>query len=158
MDRLWAVHTTVYDYAGHVDSTRVGGVDAKEESYRDEFRPQRYGTDHPLVRVHPETGERALLLGHFSGRIVGLTGAEPQTIFQLLQDRVTRLENAVRRQWADGDVAVWDNRAAQQHGVADHDDARRRLNRITIAGDVPVGVDGVASTTIVGDAGHFSSL
>ncbi|MEU4743983.1 TauD/TfdA family dioxygenase [Actinosynnema sp. NPDC023658] len=158
VDRLWAVHTNLYDYAGHVDSTRIGGVDVKEEAYREEFRSQRYETEHPVVRVHPETGERALLLGHFVKRIVGLTSTESQAVFQLLQDRVTRLENTVRWQWADGDVAVWDNRATQHYGVADYDDARRRLHRITIAGDVPVSVDGIASTPITGDATHFSAL
>ncbi|MGZ3145769.1 TauD/TfdA dioxygenase family protein [Lentzea chajnantorensis] len=158
VDRLWAVHTNVYDYAGHVDSTRIGGVDVKERAYRSEFESQRYETEHPLVRVHPETGERALLLGHFVKRIVGLTAAESKAVFQLLQDRVTRLENTVRWQWADGDVAIWDNRATQHYGVDDYDNARRRLHRITLAGDVPVSVEGVASTTVVGDAAHFSEL
>ncbi|MET9232208.1 TauD/TfdA family dioxygenase [Lentzea sp. NPDC003310] len=158
VDRLWAVHTNVYDYAGHVDSTRIGGVDVKEQAYREEFVSQRYETEHPLVRVHPETGERALLLGHFVKRIVGVSPAESKAIFDLLQNRVTRLENTVRWQWSDGDLAIWDNRATQHYGVADYDDQRRRLHRITIAGDVPVSVDGVASTTVVGNAAHFSSL
>jgi alpha-ketoglutarate-dependent taurine dioxygenase len=158
VDRLWAVHTNVYDYAGHVDSTRIGGVDVKETAYREEFVSDRYETELPLVRVHPETGERALLLGHFVKRIVGVTGPESQAIFELLQNRVTRLENTVRWQWADGDVAIWDNRATQHYGVADYDNAHRRLHRVTIAGDVPVSIDGVASTTITGDAAHFSAL
>jgi taurine dioxygenase len=158
VDRLWAVHTNLYDYAGHVDSTRIGGIDVKEQSYRDEFRSDVFETEHPLVRVHPETGERALLLGHFVKRIVGVTPAESQAIFALLQQRVTKLENTVRWQWSDGDVAIWDNRATQHYGVADYDDQRRRLHRVTIAGDVPVSVDGVASTPVVGNAAHFSEL
>jgi alpha-ketoglutarate-dependent sulfate ester dioxygenase len=158
VDRLWAVHTNVYDYAGHADSTRIGGVDVKEQAYREEFVSQRYETEHPVVRVHPETGERALLLGQFVKRIVGVSPRESQAIFELLQNRVTRLENTVRWQWSDGDVAIWDNRATQHYGVADYDDLRRRLHRITIAGDVPVSVEGVPSTTIVGDAAHFSAL
>ena len=158
VDRLWAVHTNLYDYAGHVDSTRIGGIDVKEQSYRDEFRSDVFETEHPLVRVHPETGERALLLGHFVKRIVGVTPAESQAIFQLLQQRVIKLENTVRWQWSDGDVAIWDNRATQHYGVADYDDQRRRLHRVTLAGDVPVSVDGVASTPVVGSAAHFSEL
>ncbi|MFJ5986162.1 TauD/TfdA dioxygenase family protein [Lentzea sp. NPDC092896] len=70
----------------------------------------------------------------------------------------SRWKNTVRWQWGDRDVAVWDNRATQHYGVADYDDLRRRLHRITIAGDVPVSVEGVQSTTIVGDAAHFSSI
>ncbi|MEJ2854209.1 MULTISPECIES: TauD/TfdA dioxygenase family protein [unclassified Saccharothrix] len=157
-DRLWAVHSNVYDYAGHADSTRIGGVDVKEESYRDEFQSQRYETEHPVVRVHPETGERALLLGHFVKRIVGLTPTESHTLYHLLQARVTRLENTVRWQWADGDVAIWDNRATQHYGVADYDNAHRRLHRITLAGDIPTSVDGITSTPITGNATHFSPL
>ncbi|GAB3897077.1 TauD/TfdA dioxygenase family protein [Kibdelosporangium lantanae] len=157
VDRLWAVHTNLYDYAGHVDSTRIGGVDVKETAYREEFTSHRYETEHPLVRVHPETGERALLLGHFVKRIVGVTGPESHAIFELLQNRVTRLENTVRWQWAEGDVAIWDNRATQHYGVADYDNAHRRLHRVTLAGDIPVSVEGVTSTTITGDAAHFST-
>jgi taurine dioxygenase len=157
-DRLWAVHANLYDYAGHVDSTRIGGVDVKEQACRDEFRSRRYETEHPLVRVHPETGERVLLLGHSVKRIVGVTAPSRRRSSSCCRNRVTRLENTVRRQWTDGDVAIWDNRATQHYGVADYDNARRRLHRITIAGDVPVSVDGVTSTTIDGDAAHFSAL
>ncbi len=158
VDRLWAVHTNLYDYAGEVDATRIGGIDVKEQAYHDEFRSHVFETEHPLVRVHPETGERALLLGHFVKRIVGLTTTESQAAFQLLQQRITRLENTVRWQWSAGDIAIWDNRATQHYGVADYDDQRRRLHRVTIAGDVPVSVDGVASTPVTGDAAHFSAL
>ncbi len=157
-DRLWALHTNLYDYAAQVDETRIGGIDVQEQTYRDEFESLHYETEHPVVHVHPETGERALLLGHFVKRIIGVSTAESRAIFDLLQNRVTRLENTVRWQWADGDVAIWDNRATQHYGVADYDDVRRRLHRITIGGDVPVSVDGVASTTVVGDAGHFSAV
>ncbi|RZS43511.1 taurine dioxygenase [Herbihabitans rhizosphaerae] len=158
VDRLWAVHTNAYDYAANLDSTRIGGVDVKTEEYREEFVSKVYETEHPVVRVHPETGERALLLGHFVKRLVGLTSTESQAIFQLLQHRVTQLENTVRWQWAEGDVAIWDNRATQHYGVADYDDHHRRLNRVTISGDVPVSVDGVSSTIRTGDASHYSEL
>ena len=49
-----------------------------------------------MVRVHPETGERSLVLGHFVKRFVGLNSTESTALFQLLQNRVTRLENTVR--------------------------------------------------------------
>ena len=157
-DRLWAVHTNVYDYAGHVDEYRVGGVDVKEQSHRDELRSEVYETEHPVVRVHSETGERALLLGHFVKRLVGLSTTESAAIFGLLQARVTKLENTVRWQWAPGDLAIWDNRATQHYGVADYGDLARRLHRVTIAGDVPVSIDGVRSTARVGDASAYSAL
>jgi len=158
VDRLWAVHSNVYDYAGAADEIRTGGVDVKVEQHRKQFVSTLFETEHPVVRVHPETGERSLVLGHFVRRFVGFTSAETNALFQLLQNRVTDLDNTVRWQWQPGDLAIWDNRATQHYGVADYDDQPRRLHRITLAGDVPVSVDGIRSTPRTGDAGHFSSL
>ena len=158
VDGLWAVHTNAYDYAANIDETRIGGVDTKSKEYRAEFVSELFETEHPVVRVHPETGERTLVLGHFVKRFIGLSSTESAALFQLLQARVTRLENTVRWQWQEGDVAIWDNRATQHYAVADYDDHPRRLHRITLAGDVPVSVDGTRSTPRTGDASHFSSL
>jgi alpha-ketoglutarate-dependent sulfate ester dioxygenase len=154
-DQLWAVHTNLYDYAADAEAV-ADELDEKWAGYRAEFRSVRYETEHPVVRVHPETGERALLLGHFVRELVGLNTAESQALFHLLQDRVTRLENTVRWTWAPGDVAIWDNRATQHYAVADYDDHRRLMHRITLAGDVPVGVYGGQSVMRVGDVAHFS--
>lgn len=63
-----------------------------------------FETEHPVVRVHPETGKRALLLGHFVKRFVGLGAAESTALFGLLQARITRLENTVRWRWQPGDT------------------------------------------------------
>ncbi|SER07105.1 TauD/TfdA dioxygenase family protein [Actinokineospora terrae] len=158
VDGLWAVHTNAYDYAANIDELRIGGVDVKTEQYRSEFQSDLYETEHPVVRVHPETGERSLLLGHFVKRLIGVTSVESQALFQLLQARVTRLENTVRWHWQDGDVAIWDNRATQHYAIADYDDQARRLHRITLAGDVPVSIDGTPSAVRTGDASHFSAV
>ncbi|PPK62581.1 TauD/TfdA family dioxygenase [Actinokineospora auranticolor] len=157
VDGLWAVHTNSYDYAANIDELRIGGVDVKTEQYRKEFQSDLYETEHPVVRVHPETGERSLLLGHFVKRLIGVTSTESQALFQLLQQRVTRLENTVRWQWQHGDVAIWDNRATQHYAIADYDDQARRLHRITLAGDVPVSIDGTPSVVRTGDASHYSA-
>ncbi|MEV0030791.1 TauD/TfdA family dioxygenase [Nocardia sp. NPDC050793] len=153
-ENLRAVHTNVYDYA----AAHNGKVRPNTAEYRAEFESTYYETEHPVVRVHPETGERALLVGHFVKNFVGLAGAESQALFRLFQDRVTRLENTVRWHWQLGDVAIWDNRATQHYAVDDYDDQPRKLTRITLAGDVPVGVDGVASTVIAGNAEHYSII
>ncbi|MGA9872678.1 MAG: TauD/TfdA family dioxygenase [Rhodococcus sp. (in: high G+C Gram-positive bacteria)] len=104
------------------------------------------------------TGEKTLVLGHFVKSFVGLSTKESQTQFTLLQDRVTKLENTTRWSWQLGDVAIWDNRATQHYAVADYGNQYRRLERITLAGDVPVGVDGVASRSIAGDATAYSVI
>jgi taurine dioxygenase len=158
VDRLWAVHSNLYDYAREVDETRIGGVDVKEQAYREEFAHLEYETEHPVVRVHPETGERSLLLGHFVRHIVGLSTRDSDDLFNLLQRHVIELENTVRWSWRPGDVAIWDNRSTQHYAVADYGDQPRRLHRITLAGDIPVGLNGVASTPRKGDASHFSPV
>jgi taurine dioxygenase len=63
-------------------------------------------------------------------------------LFDVLQDHVVRLENTVRWRWHAGDVAIWDNRATQHYAINDYGEQRRIMRRSTIAGDVPVSVDG----------------
>jgi len=157
VDNLWAVHSNDYDYAASSESP-----EAVEESHRSftrsQFASTRFETEHPVVRVHPETGERTLLLGHFVKKFVGLNQKESAILFNLLQDRVTKLENTIRWTWQPGDVAMWDNRATQHYAVADFDTQPREVRRITVAGDIPVGVDGRTSIPRVGDAAAFSDI
>jgi taurine dioxygenase len=97
-------------------------------------------------------------LGHFVKRFVGLSSSDSTHLFELLQRHVTRLENTVRWNWRDGDVAIWDNRATQHYAVSDYDDLPRLLHRITVAGDIPVGIDGRTSVTRKGDASDYSVI
>ncbi|MEX0172326.1 TauD/TfdA dioxygenase family protein [Streptomyces sp. LMG1-1-1.1] len=143
-DGLRAVHSNDYDYA----ALRPGVLPEQLERFREIFASTKYLTEHPVVRVHPETGERTLLLGNFVQRISGLTGADSRALLGLFQAHVERPENTVRWQWQVGDVAIWDNRATQHYGVDDSDDHDRKLRRVTIDGDVPVGVDGRSSVLL----------
>jgi taurine dioxygenase len=156
-DELWALHTNAFDYAAEAEEVSPA-ADERFAEYRSEFRSAVYETEHPVVRVHPETGERALLLGHFVREFVGLNSKESHALFHLLQDRVVRLENTVRWAWTPGDVAIWDNRATQHYAVSDYDDHHRLLHRITLAGDVPVGIDGARSVIRQGDAADYAPL
>lgn len=154
VDRLWAVHTNSYDYA-QLDEEH----EQPDANYsRDDFVSQVFETRHPVVRVHPETGERSLVLGHFVKGFVGYNHSESSALFQLLQNRVTRLENTLRWTWEPGDVAMWDNRATQHYAVADFDEHPREMRRITVAGDVPVSVDGRRSEVLRGDASAYARL
>lgn len=157
VDNLWAVHTNDYDYAATSEKAELAG-DRESVFTRQQFTRIPFRTEHPVVRVHPETGERALVLGHFVKSFVGLNTAESHALFQLLQNRVTKLENTIRWTWAEGDVAVWDNRATQHYAVADFDEQYREVRRITVAGDVPVSIGGERSRVLQGDASAFSSL
>ncbi|MFF9527238.1 TauD/TfdA dioxygenase family protein [Streptomyces achromogenes] len=140
-DELRAVHSNDYDYA----ALRPDALPEQLARFREVFTSTKFLTEHPVVRVHPETGERVLLLGNFVQRIKGLTAPDSRALFQLFQSHIERPENTVRWQWQAGDVAIWDNRATQHYGVDDSDDHERKLRRVTIDGDVPVGVDGRTS-------------
>jgi alpha-ketoglutarate-dependent taurine dioxygenase len=161
VENLWAVHTNDYDYVKDFAEVQAEAQRPDQDTirqYREEFVSDRYETEHPVVRVHPETGRRVLLLGNFVKRFVGLGSTESTVLLQLLQARVTKLENTVRWNWQPGDLAIWDNRATQHYAVSDYDDQYRRLSRITLAGDVPVDVHGTPSRVITGDASHYSAV
>jgi alpha-ketoglutarate-dependent sulfate ester dioxygenase len=61
---------------------------------------------------------------------------------------VTRLENTVRWRWSVGDVAIWDNRATQHVAIDDYGRQPRLHRRVTVAGDVPVSIDGRRSRVL----------
>ncbi|MDQ1658474.1 MAG: alkyl sulfatase [Cryptosporangiaceae bacterium] len=150
-DTLYAVHTNDYDYV----QPQFANESAAE--YHKLFVSRRYQTAHPVVRVHPETGERGLFIGGFAQRIVGLSGTESRDILRLLQAYVTRPENVLRVQWNAGDLVVFDNRITQHYAPDDYGDQQRSLFRVTVAGDVPTGVDGSPSRIVEGDAAsHYT--
>jgi alpha-ketoglutarate-dependent taurine dioxygenase len=157
VDGLWAVHSNLYDYA-RPEKTGNGALDPKFKAHREEFERLEFETEHPVVRIHPETGERTLVLGHFVRRFVGLSNQDSEDLFELLQRHITKLENTVRWNWRPGDIAVWDNRATQHYAVDDYDDHPRRLHRVTLAGDIPLSIDGIASIARKGDATEFSPV
>lgn len=111
-------------------------------------------TEHPVVRVHPVTGERILFVNPgFTVRIVGLTPLQSDAVLELLFDEVKNSAHTVRFRWEKGSVAFWDNRATAHLAPSDvnHLDVTRVLYRTTLEGDVPVGVDGAQSTSISGE-------
>ena len=153
---LWALHSNDYDYAARSG----GGVQQKSDKdhrhFREVFTSTVYQTEHPLVRVHPETGERSLLLGQFVRRILGVPASDSRYLFDLFQQHVTRLENTVRWRWSPGDLAMWDNRATQHYAIDDYAGLPRTMHRVTVAGDLAVGVDGSVSRAIAGDSAAYA--
>lgn len=141
---LRAVHTNAYDYA----ASRPEASDEQIRRYREIFASIVYETEHPVVHVHPISGEKSLLLGNFVKNIVGLNRDDSARVFQILQDQITRPENVVRWRWQPGDVAIWDNRATQHRAIADFGKQRRHLRRATIAGTIPVALDGSRSRAL----------
>lgn len=142
-DALWAVHSNDYDYG----ADRVQVEEERLRHHRNVFVSAVYEAEHPVVHVHPVSGERALLLGHFVKKLVGLSTSESARIFELLQNRVTRLENTVRWRWQQHDVAIWDNRATQHFAINDYGNQARLVRRVTVHGDPAVAIDGQRSRT-----------
>ena len=143
-EQLRAVHTNAFDYA----ASRPEATAEQVKRHRDVFASTTYETEHPVVHIHPETQERVLLLGNFVKSFVGLNRDDFARLFGLLQDHITKPENTVRWRWSVGDVAIWDNRATQHRAIADFGKQRRLLRRATVAGSVPVGVDGGGSRVV----------
>ncbi|OBA63075.1 taurine catabolism dioxygenase [Mycobacterium sp. 1100029.7] len=147
VENLWALHSNRYDY---VSTEAALAMSDAQRAFRQAFEKQDFQTEHPVVRVHPETGERTLIAGDFVRSFVGLDSYESSTLFELLQRRITKPENTIRWDWEAGDVAIWDNRATQHRAIDDYDDQPRLMHRVTLMGDVPVNVHGQRSRVVSG--------
>jgi len=148
-ENLWALHTNRYDYVT-TESASMTPLTEAQRAFRQAFEKPDYRTEHPVVRVHPETGERTLLAGDFVRSFVGLDSHESSVLLELLQRRITMPENTIRWNWEQGDVAIWDNRATQHRAIDDYDGQHRLMHRVTLMGDVPVNVHGERSRVVSG--------
>jgi len=109
---------------------------------------------HPLVRVHPETGEKlAFYNAGTTTHIPGLKEPESQAILDLLYTEVTRPEYQVRFRWRPKSLVVWDNQAVSHAGPIDYAQFSlgRTVRRITVAGELPEGPDGFRSRPLEGE-------
>ncbi|MGF2943827.1 TauD/TfdA dioxygenase family protein [Mycobacterium sp. Lab-001] len=149
-ENLWALHTNRYDYVTAEAHAAQKTMTDAQRAFRQAFEKRDFQTEHPVVRVHPETGERTLLAGDFARGFVGLDGYESSALLELLQRRITLPENTIRWNWEAGDVAIWDNRATQHRAIDDYDDQPRLMHRVTLMGDVPVNVHGERSRVLSG--------
>lgn len=110
-------------------------------------------TEHPVVTIHPRTGERVLFVNpSFTSHVCDMSVMESRAVLDLLFAHLTRPEFTVRWRWEPGDVAIWDNRATAHLAPTDldHVEVERRMHRVTVAGSVPVGVSGNQSVGISG--------
>ena len=157
-DTLWASMTTAYDALSPTMRRFLDGLSAVHDfahAFGAETLAARNAGDdklnagraahppvvHPVVRVHPETGEKALFVNSiFTSRIKGLRREESRALLDFLFAHVQRPDFAVRWRWTPGAVAFWDNRCTQHYAVNDYLPHRRVLTRATVNGDRPVGI------------------
>lgn len=143
IDELQAVH--------QVSAYESGGANRKPR--KDGRSTGPFVSLHPLVRVHPKTGEKLLFLNPgTTTHIAGLKERESQALLDLLYSELTRPEYAVRFRWSPKALVVWDNQAVAHAGPIDyaHFNLGRTVRRITVAGDLPVGPDGFKSQALEG--------
>lgn len=148
VENLWGLHTNKFDYA--ISESDLESLTEAQRAMVTGFQQPDFRTEHPVLRVHPETGERTLLCGNFVRSFVGLDPHDSDVLFELLQRRITQPENTIRWSWESGDVAIWDNRATQHRAVDDYDNQHRLMHRVTLLGDVPVNGRGERSRVISG--------
>lgn len=118
----------------------------KREQVRNENPPQM----HPVVRVHPETGEKILFVNEgFTTHLANFIESPGcgdfsdlrdggNSLLQFLCSRAKRPEYQVRLKWRPNTIAFWDNRATQHYAIQDYFPAVRRMMRATVIGTKPI--------------------
>lgn len=121
-------------------SAKVDTSRTREDRIAEAGRSERrvYEAEHPAVRLHPETGRRALFMNAaHTVRFAGMTEEESAPLLQYLHAHQRKEEFTCRVRWAPGTLALWDNRSTQHYPINDYHGLRRVMHRITLAGDVP---------------------
>ena len=118
------------------DIARVFAKRLKKDpsALHEQFPPQ----EHPVIRTHPETGERILYVnGAFTTHIKDMDAEASDKLLDRLYCAATRPEYQCRFRWVPGSIAFWDNWACQHYAASDYYPAVRVMERVTIAGDRP---------------------
>jgi len=131
LDGLVAVHSGEEAFGAQIRAAGYGEWDGERFT---ELRP----VEHPVVRTHPETGERSLFVNpEFTSHIKGFSRRESDGLLELLYQHMTDQTYLVRYTWSAGDLGFWDNRATMHLVVFDYGTQHRLIQRVTIKGDRP---------------------
>ncbi|KAK3334208.1 TfdA family taurine catabolism dioxygenase TauD [Cercophora scortea] len=160
-DTAWASQTAAYARLSPPIKALLEGLRAEHSGFPQAEGARRDGrwvrrepvkSEHPVVRVHPATGQKALFVNPgFTKRIVGLRDEESEAILKLLFKHISLSQDLqVRVRWEEGTVALWDNRVTAHTAISDYDvhnpqEGLRHGFRITTLADKPTGVDGLES-------------
>jgi taurine dioxygenase len=147
-DTLFANMTMAYDalsggmkkliadlHGIHLSGTRKIANDNSGVTRAEEQKRLNPPVAQPVVRVHPETGRKALYIGEKVKRFDGMTEAESAPLIDFLVGHATRPEFVYRHQWKKHDLVVWDNRCTMHQALGDFDETQlRHLERTTVLG------------------------
>jgi taurine dioxygenase len=158
-DTTWANMALAYEKLPEDVKLRIEGLRARhsiEASFgaampiekRLALKAMYPDAEHPVVRVHPETGEKILFVNayatHFSNyhtpaRVRFGQDASPgaSELLNYLIRQAQIPEFQVRWRWRPNSVAIWDNRATQHYAVMDYPPCHRKMERAGIVGDIP---------------------
>ena len=113
--------------AGHASAAEVAKAIAEDRR-----------ATHPVVHVHPETGEHALYVNPTYTRwLDGVPADESDAVLRLLFAHATHERFVYRHRWQAGDLVIWDNRCTMHIALADFT-GHRRMHRVSVLGDGPV--------------------
>lgn len=102
------------------------------------LREQIPPVEHPVVRTHSVTGKKSIFVNEvFTREIKGMNPPESRALLGFLYEHFHSPEFQVRFRWAENSIAFWDNRCTLHYAVYDHWPQRRRMQRVTIAGERP---------------------
>jgi taurine dioxygenase len=156
-DTMWASLYEAYDRLSPIMRGLVDGLELDldlgtsrdvvrkmygEEYYARVVEPATFSR-HPLVRVHPGTGRRALYLcGAFMKGVAGMHQHESDALLGYLTSILDDPNLSCRWRWATHDLAIWDERCTNHRALADHYPSYRRVRRCLAGDGAPVGPRG----------------
>jgi taurine dioxygenase len=131
IDRLKAVNSSA---KAAVAKTRVNRI----ADGGDNSAPEEFTSVHPVVRTHPESGERTLFVNEaHTVRFDGWTEKDSESLLTYLYNHARKPEFQCRFRWTLGAVVLWDNRATHHYPINDYHGYRRLLHRVSLKGSVP---------------------
>lgn len=158
-DTMWANMALAYDMLPAEIKERIANLRARhsiEASFgaampidkRLALKALYPDAEHPVVRTHPETGEKVLFVNAFTTHFSNYHTAQnvrfgqdanpgAADLLRYLVSQVYIPEFQVRWRWKKNDVAIWDNRSTQHYAVMDYPPCTRRMERAGIIGDKP---------------------
>jgi len=93
---------------------------------------------HPVVRTHPDTGDKSLFVNPgFTSHLQNFSADESASILGYLYEHITKPEYIYRHCWQENDLLMWDNRINSHYAIANYGDTPRYLERTTVIGERP---------------------